>query len=401
MTTHLTRRAAVRASLVAVAAPAVLRHARGEAPIKIGMPLALTGPAAEIGEQMRHGAEFWAKTVNAKGGLLGRPIELHVEDTTGDPATCVRKAQLVVERDDCHLLFGMVLSSEALAVVPKLAEWNAIFVSSDNGDGRLTGSSFVPNFFRANISGPMETRVISLWLRQGEMKNFYAIGMDYAWGHNSIDVFKDEVAKAKKNFVGAVFSPIGTKDFATYITKIRQAGADACFIVMQGADNNAFLSQAHEYRLADKVQLVTSIVDLNSIHAVGDAALGLAGSTRYVFTIDNPANKAFVEAWRKQYGTEPDVFEGEQWQACQILQAGIEKAQSTDTDKLRAALETVAVDSIKGKAAIRACDHQAVQGGYMVKVAKKEGFKTPIPEIIATYAGDEITPPCRQMTFES
>jgi branched-chain amino acid transport system substrate-binding protein len=399
--TPFSRRAAMRASLAALAAPVVLRHPRGEAPIRIGMPLALTGPAAEIGEQMRHGTEFWAKTVNAKGGLLGRPIELHIEDTTGDPATCVRKAQLVVERDDCHLLFGMVLSSEALAVVPKLAEWNAIFISSDNGDGRLTGSSFVPNFFRANISGPMETRVISLWLRRGEMKNFYAIGMDYAWGHNSIDVFKDEVDKAKKNFVGAVFSPIGTKDFSTYITKIRQAGADACFIVMQGADNNAFLSQAHEYRLSDKVQLLTSIVDLNSIHAVGDAALGLVGSTRYTFTIDNPANQAFVEAWRKEYGGEPDVFEGEQWQACQILEAGIEKAQSTDPDMLRPALETVAVDSIKGRVAIRPCDHQAVQGGFMVKVMKKEGYKTPIPDIIATYPGDEITPACRQMTFES
>src|SRR6201989_386003 len=195
MTTRFSRRAAVRAGFVAVAAPAVLRHSRGEAPIKIGMPLALTGPAAEIGEQMRHGAEFWAKTVNAKGGLLGRPVELHVEDTAGDPATCVRKAQLVVERDDCHLLFGMVLSSEALAVVPKLAEWNAIFVSSDNGDGRLTGSSFVPNFFRANISGPMETRAISLWQRKAEFKNCYALGMDYAWGHNSVDVFADEVKK--------------------------------------------------------------------------------------------------------------------------------------------------------------------------------------------------------------
>jgi branched-chain amino acid transport system substrate-binding protein len=375
----------MRAGLAAAAAPTVLRHARGETPIRIGMPLALTGPAAEIGLQMRHGAEFWAKQVNAKGGLLGRQLELHIEDTTGDPATCVRKAQLVVERDDCHLLFGMVLSSEALAVVPKLAEWNAIFMSSDNGDGRLTGSSFVPNFFRANISGPMETRAISLWLRRGEMQNLYAIGMDYAWGHNSIDVFQDEVKKAKKNFVGSVFSPIGTTDFSTYITKIRQAGADACFIVMQGADNNAFLSQAREYRLADKVQLLTSIV----------------GSTRYVFTIDNPANKAFVEAWRKEYGAEPDVFEGEQWQACQLLQAGIEKANSTDTDKLRAALETVAVDSIKGRVAIRACDHQAVQGGYMVKVVKPDGFKAPVPEIIATYPGDEVTPACRQMTFDS
>ena len=169
------------------------------------------------------------------------------------------------------------------------------------------------------------------------MHNFYALGMDYAWGHNSIGVFKDEVKKAKKKFVGAVFSPIGTKDFSTYITKIRQSGADACFLVLQGDDNNAFLSQAHEYRLPDKVQLAH--LDRRSefsIHAVGDAALGLAGSTRYVFTIDNPANKAFVVAWQKEYKALPDVFEGEQFQACQMLQAGIEAAKSIDAEKLRA-----------------------------------------------------------------
>jgi branched-chain amino acid transport system substrate-binding protein len=401
-----TRRTVLRSALggasFVVAAPTILRHARGETPIKIGMPLALTGPSGEIGQQMRHGAEFWAKETNANGGILGRQVELHIEDTAGDPAACVRKAQEVVERDGCRLLFGMVLSSEALAVVPKLAEWNTIFMSSDNGDGRLTGSSFVPNFFRANISGPMETRVISLWLRQSKYTKFYALGMDYAWGHNSIGVFKDEVQKAKKDYVGDVYSPIGTKDFSTYITKIRQSGAEACFLVLQGDDNAAFLSQAHEYRLPDKVQLVTSIVDLNSIHAVGDAALGLAGSTRYVFSIDNPKNKAFVAAWQKEYNNAlPDVFEGEQYQACQMLQAGIEAAKSIDADKLRPALEAASVDSIKGHVAMRACDHQAVQGGYVVKVVKKDGFKTPVPEIIATFPGDQITPACRAMTFDS
>jgi branched-chain amino acid transport system substrate-binding protein len=95
----------------------------------------------------------------------------------------------------------MTLSSEALAVVPKLADWNAIFMSSDNGDGRLTGSSFVPNFFRANTSGPMGTRAVALYLRSAGFKSFYALGMDYAWGHNSIGVFKDEVTKAGKNFI--------------------------------------------------------------------------------------------------------------------------------------------------------------------------------------------------------
>jgi len=151
-TSGISRRTVLGATL---AMPVVLRHALGEEPIKIGMPCALTGPACEVGGQMRRGAEFWAKTVNAKGGLLGRQIELHVQDTGGDPASCVRKAHEAVERDGCRLLFGMTLSSEALAVVPKLAEWNAVFMSSDNGDGRLTGDSFVPNFFRANTSGPM------------------------------------------------------------------------------------------------------------------------------------------------------------------------------------------------------------------------------------------------------
>ena len=395
---RITRRSLVTTALAAITFP---RVAGAVDPIKIGMPLALTGPLGSVGQEMKNGAELWVKVTNAKGGLLGRPIELLITDTGGDPATCVRKAQELVERDNCHVFFGMTLSSEALAVVPKLAEWNAIFMSSDNGDGRLTGSSFVPNFFRANISGPMETRAISLWLRKAEFKKFYALGMDYAWGHNSIEVFSDEVKKAKKDLVGTVFSPIGTKDFSTYITKIRQSGADACFLVLQGDDNNAFLSQAHEYRLPDKVQLITSIVDLNSIRAVGEAAIGLAGSTRYVFTIDNPANKAFVAEWQKTYNALPDVFEGEQYQACQMLQAGIEAAKSIDADKLRPALESAAIDSIKGHIAMRACDHQAVQGGYIVKVEKVEGAKLPVPKIIATFPGDEVTPACRQMTFDS
>ena len=109
-------------------------------------------------------------------------------------------------------------------------------------------------------------------------------GLDYAWGHNSVQVFEDEVKKAKKEFIGKVFSPTGTKDYSPYITKIRQSGADAVFLVMPGDDNNAFLSQAKQYRLPEKVQLLTEIVDLASIRAVGDASLGLIGSSRYSFT---------------------------------------------------------------------------------------------------------------------
>lgn len=397
----LTRRGILASAGGALAAPLVWQRAFAAAePIKIGMPTCLTGPLGEVGQQMKRGAEYFAKVVNAKGGVIGRPIEFISEDTAGNPATCVRKAQQMVERDKVKLLMGMTLSSEALAVVPNLKRWDAIFVSSDNGDGRLTTTSFVPNFFRANTSGPMDTRTVALWLRQSPFKKFYGIGMDYAWGHNSVNVFESETKKAKKEWLGAVFSPIGTKDFSSYLLKIRQSGADALFMVMAGDDFSAFVTQAHQYRLSEKVQLLTEQLELSVVRAVGDAAIGLAGASRYCFAYDIPANRKFVAAWQKAHdGALPDIFEGEQWQACEVLAAGIKKAGSIDPAKLRPALETVAIDSIKGHVAMRACDHQAVQQGFMVKVEKKPGAKAALPAILAVYPAAEVTPACRQQTY--
>src|SRR5690242_18742311 len=353
------RRAMLKVGLAAtatVASPEVLRSARADTgPIKIGLSLALTGALGSVGQQQKRGAELWAKVQNAKGGILGRQIELLIEDTAGNPANCVRKAQEMVERRDCRLLTGITLSSEALAIVPKLAEWNSIFISSDNGDGRLTAESLVPNFFRANISGPMGTRAVSLYLRDSNLHKFYALGLDYAWGQNSVQVFEQEVTRAKKGFLGKVFAPTGTKDYATYITKIRQSGADAVYLVLQGDDNNAFLTQSRQYQLPDKVQLLTEIVDLASIRAVGDAALGLVGSSRYSFTYDHPLIDEFVVLWNNEHDAVRDTCEGEQWQCMQVFEACIAKAGSIKVEKLRPALEDLEIESVKGTVLMRKC----------------------------------------------
>ena len=398
---RFTRRAVLAGTGAAVASPYVWTSAQAQAggAIKIGMPLALTGPLGSVGQQQKRGAELYAKLQNAKGGILGRKIELLIEDTVGNPATCVRKAQEMVERYDCRLFTGITLSSEALAIVPKLAEWNSIFISSDNGDGRLTAESFVPNFFRANTSGPMGARAVSLYVKEAKLKSFYALGMDYAWGHNSVQVFENEMKRLNIDFVGKVFAPTGTKDYSTYITKIRQSGADAVFLVMQGDDNNAFLSQSQQYRLPDKVRLLTEIVDLASIRAVGDASLGLIGSSRYSFSYDHPLNNEFVAMWKKEYNTVPDTFEGEQWQCMKVFDAGITKAGGIEADKLRPALEDIEIESVKGKVFMRKCDHQGVQQGFMVEVVKKPGFDTPVPQVIATFPGEATTPTCNTMTF--
>jgi branched-chain amino acid transport system substrate-binding protein len=399
---RLTRRAVLASTGAAVASPHLWTSARAQAGsiIKIGMPLALTGPLGSVGQQQKRGAELYAKLQNAKGGILGHKIELLIEDTAGNPATCVRKAQEMVERYDCRLFTGITLSSEALAIVPKLAEWNSIFISSDNGDGRLTAESFVPNFFRANTSGPMGARAVSLYVKEAKLKSFFALGLDYAWGHNSVQVFENEMNRLKITFVGKVFAPTGTKDYSTYIAKIRQSGADGVYLVLAGDDNNAFLAQAAQYQLSAKMAMVTEQIELVALRAVGDASIGLVGSARYAFTIDTPANKEFVGLWKAEHKTVPDTFEGEQWQCMKVFEAGIIKAGGIEADKLRPAIEDLTIESVKGKVLMRKCDHQGVQQGFMVKVVKKDGFDHPIPEVIATLPAERTTPPCNKMTYD-
>ncbi|HEX4366072.1 MAG TPA: ABC transporter substrate-binding protein [Rhodopila sp.] len=388
-----------RMILQTAAAAGLTRGAFAADSIKIGLPVALTGPLGGIGTQMKRACDFWAKQVNAKGGLLGRQVELLAVDTAANPATAVRVVQEMVERSGVRVITCVVASNEALALAPKLAEWKTIFISGDNGDGRLTAQSLVPNFFRPNTSGPMGTRAVALWLRDSPMKKFYGIGMDYAWGHNSMDVFENEVKQLGKTFVGAVFSPTGTKDFSTYIMKIRESGADGCYLVLAGDDNIAFMTQAKQYRLGDKVQLLTEQVDEMGINATGDASVGLIGGSRYVPSLDNPANKAFVAAWQAEYHRLPQMFEGDQYQSCVVMQAGIEKAGSIEDAKIRTALEGLVVSSVKGRIVMRACDHQAEEQGFVVKVVKKPGMEHPVPEVIATYSPQQVTPACNKMEY--
>src|SRR5438046_7513760 len=132
--------------------PAFLRQTWAQGgPIKIGMPAALSGSNAQYGIQAKRAAELFAKDIKGKG-ILGRPVEFIYEDTGGDPATAVRKAQKLVEKDGVKFLTGVVLSSEALAVSATCPAWKVTFMSPFTGAGALTAKAFHRYFFRVNRS---------------------------------------------------------------------------------------------------------------------------------------------------------------------------------------------------------------------------------------------------------
>lgn len=388
-------------SAAALVAPLPLRYARAAESIKIGIPCALSGAFAHLGEQTKRAAEIYVKELNAKGGVDGRPLEIVVEDTQGNPAVCVRKVQEFVERRHINIFTGLSISPESLAVSPRLEEWNALYVSSGAGDGRLTAEALVPNFFRSNASSPMGARIVSRYIEDSEIKKVFAIGQDYAWGHNSVSVLETEIKRGSKEFVGKIFSPTGTKDFSSYIAKIRASGADAVYIVLTGDDNNAFMTQAASYHLFDKMSPLMEFIEHTMVRSIGDAALGLIGSSRWPFTLDNPLSKHFSKVFYETYGVPPDLHAGELYQTMDFIVAAIKKTNGTDTAKLRTALEGMEIDSIKGKAVMRKCDHQAVSEGFLIKCVTDAAYPYPVPQVIKTYSGDFVTPKCNSMTYDS
>src|SRR3982751_4498359 len=380
-----------------------LKYAVGaDAPIKIGIPTVITGGYALLGSQVMRTCKLVEKMVDEKGGLLGRPIEFLFQDTQGDPAICVRKSQELVERDNCHILTGVCVSSEAAAMLPQLEQGNAVLLSHGNGAGRLTAELFVPRFFRANTSAPMGARALALYLKDTPQQKFMAIASDAAWGRSSNKAFEEQIKRVGKSLVDQVFAPVANKDYSPYITKIMNSGAEGCYVALQGDEARAFYSQAQQYKLPQRVQFYTEIVAQADIKVLGKDAIGLMGSSRYPITYDIPENKAFLDAFRKEHPNElPDWTDGEMYQALMILFAAIEKAKSDEPMKIVEAMEDLEVTSVKGPVKMRKCDHQGENQGFVVKVAPDKRFPEPVGELIKVYPREQITPDCRKSTYST
>jgi branched-chain amino acid transport system substrate-binding protein len=380
--------------------PVVLRRVYAQQPIKIGLPTVLSGGNAQYGIQAKRACELFGKEVNAKGGVLGRPLEFIYEDTGADPATAVRKAQKLVEKDGVKFLTGTVLSSEALAVSAKCPEWKVILMSTINGAGSLTAKAWNRYFFRINTSGPMGARVVSIYLAESSLKRFFALGSDYAWGRDGVTTFEKQIMATKKDIVGKDYPPVGTKDFASYISKIKQARADSCYIVMPGQDATIFIKQAAQFGLTREVRLVMEIVELENMKAVGEAMAGTIGSSRYPFTVDTPRNRDFVKRFHAMHGVYPDMFDGETYEGLEWLTQIITKVGAADdVEKVIEAWEDSRYEGLEGPFFMRKCDHQAEQPGFMVEAFKDPSYPHLIPKILATYPGDRVTPKCRSEDF--
>ena len=212
------RRSVIKAGLAVGAAglfaPPILTYGKGEAPIKIGMHDPLTGTYAAEGESEVNGAKLALEEVNRKHGMLGRPVELIIEDDAANAGTAVQKAHKLVEKDGCAMLMGAVSSATALSVNQVAHEKGVIYMVTGGHTDPVTGKEAHWTTFRICTTTYMLAAGLVDTLYKKFGKRWYFITPDYAFGHTFQAAYAHILTGKGGTVLGNSLSPLGTTGHA-------------------------------------------------------------------------------------------------------------------------------------------------------------------------------------------
>jgi branched-chain amino acid transport system substrate-binding protein len=255
---------AAAAGVLQVVSPFIIK-ARGETAIRIGMVDPLTGVyAAPAGNEVM-GAKLAIEQMNAKGGILGRQVELLVEDSANDVGTGVQKARKLIERDQVNFIIGDVNSGIAAAIAQVTSEKKILHIVSGGHTDTITGKDCKWNVFRVCNTTRMEANAVTDLLFNKYGKKWHFITPDYAFGHTLYQACSDNLKKLNGTVTGNELTPLGTTDFSAYLIKARAANPDVLLLLVQGSDMINCLKQIVQFGLDKQIRVAGTQQELESV----------------------------------------------------------------------------------------------------------------------------------------
>jgi branched-chain amino acid transport system substrate-binding protein len=253
-----------------VASPFII-SARGETAVRIGLVDPLTGVYAAIAQGEVEGAKLAADQLNKTGGILGRPVELLVEDSANDVGVGVQKTRKLIDRDQVNFIIGDVNSGIAIAMTQVTREKQVLHIVSGGHTDPITGSSCSWNVFRVCNSTMMDANAIAATLIEKFGKKWYFLTPDYAYGH-SVQASFEKLLKEQGGTSAGSLIPIGTPDFSAYLIQAKAYGPQVLINVMGGGDQVNSLKQAVQFGLEKQMAIAGTLFELESLRAVPDEA---------------------------------------------------------------------------------------------------------------------------------
>jgi branched-chain amino acid transport system substrate-binding protein len=377
------------AGVVLVAALPLTAAAQARDPVKIALVTSKSGAFSTMGADVANGIRFAVEEANAKGGVDGRKIILAEADDESTPDAGRRVAEKL-SREGHNLILGPITSSISLAISQNLARWDAAFIGTISKADKLTQEACNPRFIRSNHSDAMDLAMINEWVKGIPGNNFAIMAADYVWGQDSAKSFESAVKAQGKKVALKLFVPLGTKDYAPYIQQLKAANVDAIWVAdVSGAI--AFTKQAADFGLIPKTPLIGHALLSNFVvNATGKALANVPGNVGYTPDIDTPQSKAFAAAFKARHNRLPSDTEGQAYNGALVLFQGVTLAKSVQPEAVTKALRGAQVDTLYGKAMVRAADNQMLIPNYVARVKAADGILRPVIE--QTYPAS-ITPP--------
>jgi branched-chain amino acid transport system substrate-binding protein len=349
-----------------LAAPHVL--AQGNAPVRIGNINSYTGGLAYAGENNLNGMNLYFDSINWT--VAGRKIELIKEDDQFNPQIGLQKAKKLVEGDKVDLVVGIQASNVALAVLNYMKQQKAFYVVSGAGTDAITWDRY-PYLFRTSVSAYQLSGPMAHYVYDNLGKEIVTTASDYAGGHDVMAQFKGPYVAKGGKVLKEIWPPLGTTDFSAYLTDIKSINPPVTYDFMPGADAVRFIQQYSEFGLKEKMPLTGfTIIDSQTVSALGKSAVGVISALTYTDTVDNPQSKEFAANFRAKYKYAPDLFADYGYVAAKTLGEALKMTDgdASDKDKLAEAMTKVKFDAPRGPFRMDPATHNPIQDIYICQV---------------------------------
>ena len=361
------------------AAPAAAQES-----IKIGLTQPLTGAFAASGNYVTQGARIAVENINRAGGVLGKKIELIVEDNKSNPTEAVATAEKLIAKDKVPVMMGAWSSTLTLAVMPKLMEYGVPLLVETSSSGKITTSGN-PWIFRISPTSEMEAKAFAPIAKKLGIKKADFLSTNNDFGLGAATEFT-EMLKAAGVQIGVreTIDPKAT-DFSAQLAKIKASGGDTVFVTTAVEQITLILKQAKEQQL--KARIITTGGSNSPDQLIEQAAEAANGSMHLVFftpwfpdAVMNPdVAQRFVSDWNSRKHNVGGLTEGFRgYDGISTIVAAITAAGRAEPVAIQKAMWNVRVKGINGDIAFikqGPAGKESAQNVPSVYLVKIEGGK--------------------------
>jgi len=356
---------------VAALASMTVFSVQGQTPIRIG-EINSYSAIPQFTQPYKQGWQLAVEEINAAGGLLGRKVEVIARDDAGKPEDALRHAIELTSQEKVDVLAGGFLSNVGLALADHAGKNKRLFVASEPLTDAIVWDKGNRYTFRLRPSTYMQAAMLVEEAAKLPAKRWATLAPNYEYGQSAVASFK-ELLKAKRpdvEFVGEQWPVLGKIDAGSSLSALMQSKPDAIFNVTFGADLAKLVREGNQRNIFPKVPVVSMLSgEPEYLEVLKDETPKGWIVTGYPWDqIDTKEHASFAANYYKKFRENPKVGSVVGYATMQAIFAAIQKAGSTDNEKLVLAMRGLKFITPFGPAEFRAIDQQSTMGAFVGKL---------------------------------